>query len=97
MTSLQFSKEELTEVAYGGDYDHLQHVETIKGDNSRWSQHCELIFSFDGRLWEASYQRGLTEYQDNGIEWFDDTDNLVTAYEVIKVPVTTYEYTRKKD
>ena len=97
MSSLQFKSEELTELAYGGGYDHLEFIETVEGDDSRWSRSYTLIFKFDGKLWEAGYQRGLTEYQDNGIEWYNENGDLITCYEVEKIPVTTYEYRRKKD
>jgi hypothetical protein len=98
MSSLQFKKQSLEELwSEGDESDGLVCVDIVEGDSSRWSRFYELIFSFDGKLWEASYQRGLTEYQDNGMEWFDESGDLVTAYEVTKVPVTTYKYVRIKD
>ncbi len=61
-------------------------------DIRRWvSVHRLIVKDADGRFWETSYEKGLTEYQD--IEPFED-DNEVSFVQVEKVPVTAYEYRR---
>lgn len=52
--------------------------------NSRWSEHNRLVFKTeDGKYWETSYSRGLTEMQDEG-PWEYET-------EVEAIQVTPYE------
>jgi hypothetical protein len=67
---------------------------TIEADEHigerRWvSEHFLVVKDRDGKLWAATYDRGLTEYQDT--EPFED-EAEVGFYEVEKVPVTTYIY-----
>ena len=40
-------------------------VDRIEGDSGRWTQHVQSILDIDGDLWAISWQRGLTECQDN--------------------------------
>jgi len=63
-------------------------------DSRRWvSVHVLILRDAEGKLWEATYERGLTENQDCQPFEYDDE---VEFYEVEKVAVTTYEYRPKK-
>ena len=62
-------------------------------DTSRWTSIHQLVLKDrDGRFWETTYERGLTESQD--IQPFEDDEDEIEFHEVEKVPVTTYEYRR---
>lgn len=60
-------------------------------DTSRWSEHHRLVFKAedDGLLYETSYSRGLTEYQDEQ-PWEYETE--ITATQVEKREVLVYKY-----
>ena len=59
-------------------------------DTNRWSSiHRLVVKDKDGKLWAATYSKGLTEYQDE--RPFEDQAE-VTFREVEKVPITTHEY-----
>ena len=59
-------------------------------DSRRWvSVHRLVIRDKDGKFWAATYDQGLTEYQDS--RPFEDQAE-VEFCEVEKLPVTSYEY-----
>lgn len=41
-------------------------IEDIEGEESRWTRHIESIISMCGRFFALDWERGLTEYQENG-------------------------------
>jgi hypothetical protein len=59
-------------------------------DTRSWvSVHRLIVKDTGGIYWAATYEQGLTEYQD--IKPFEDMTEVV--FEAVeKVPVTTYEY-----
>ena len=62
----------------------------VRTGERRWvSEHLLVVKDSDGKLWAASYEQGLTEYQD--IEPFEYME-FVHFTQVAKIPVTTYEY-----
>jgi hypothetical protein len=58
-------------------------------DTSRWSNHYNLVFSFEGKIYETDYSVGATESQDERA-WEYDTD--VTCWEVEAKEVTIIQY-----
>lgn len=48
-------------------------------DTSRWSEHHEIIFAYDGKFYKTHYSQGLTEYQE---EYAWDNEEDVECYEV---------------
>lgn len=68
-----------------------------KGENRRWNQHCQLVFTFDGRHWAIDYELGLTENQPHEFPWAKDmwsgnAPEHVEAYRVYPREVTTIVY-----
>lgn len=62
----------------------LQEVKTIKGENNRWSQNCEVILKVEGKLYSLEYDRGLTENQEN--EYYPQiAEEVAEVEETIKV------------
>lgn len=62
----------------------LQEVKTIKGENNRWSQSCEIILKVEGKLYSLEYDRGLTENQEN--EYYPQiAEEVAEVEETIKV------------
>jgi hypothetical protein len=56
-------------------------------DQTRWSTHFNQILKYkDGTLWRASWSRGSTEYQDEGIE-----DLVLVQVEPYQETVTKYK------
>lgn len=80
-----FTKDEIKKMAYGefGNY-----VTTAEGKTHRWYQEVETIFEVEGRLFAVSWDRGLTEQQEND---FDDAE----VYEVEKKEKITFEWVKK--
>lgn len=78
-----FTEDEIKDMAYGyiGYY-----VDTIEGANRRWVQGVKTIFEIDDRLFAVSWDRGLTERQEN--EFY-----CSEVYEVVK----KIEYVKKID
>ena len=44
-------------------------VETIEGDEGRWTRYIETIIEVNGRLFSINWERGLTEYQENSYDY----------------------------
>ena len=57
-----FTEDEIKDMAYAyiGYY-----VDTIEGASRRWVQGVKTIFGIDDRLFAVSWDRGLTERQEN--------------------------------
>jgi hypothetical protein len=58
----------------GEDHEEQEFFESVQGPDitgdSRWSKFYEQVFkdTRDGAFWEISWDRGATEYQDEGPE-----------------------------
>ena len=83
----EFTYDELSVMAYG---EVGTEVETIEGENLRWTQCVETIFEVDGRHFAVSWDRGLTDMQDN--EFY-----CSEVYEVEKKEVVTLKWVCKED
>lgn len=44
-------------------------VETIEGDEGRWTRDIETIIEVNGRLFSINWKRGLTEYQEDSYDY----------------------------
>ena len=73
-----WNKDEFTEVTKEEIYE-----------KTRWSVHYSQILKYkDGTLWQATWSRGATEYQDEGSEDLEllqvvPKEVLTTVYEVV--------------
>ena len=82
------TEEEIEDIFWGDEYEEVTKPD-ITG-TSRWSTFYEQVFKkkSDGTFWEASWSRGSTEMQDEGIEGFE-------FHEVVPVEKTFTVYERK--
>ena len=64
-------------------------VETIYGDNDRWTRPVQTVFEVQGRLFALDWEEGLTENQEN--EFFDQPYEVEKRTKVIEVN----EYVKK--
>lgn len=80
-----FTEDEIKDMAYEefGNY-----VTTAEGETHRWYQEVETIFEVGDRLFAVSWDRGLTEQQEND---FDDAE----VYEVERKEKVIFTYIRK--
>lgn len=80
-----FTEDEIKDMAYEefGNY-----VTTAEGETHRWYQEVETIFEVGDRLFAVSWDRGLTEQQEND---FDCSE----VYEVVKKEKVIFVYVRK--
>jgi hypothetical protein len=90
--ALTLSTKDAQELVYGGDFtdEGLTVEDDRQTGSSRWeSHHTVVVRDRDGKLWAADYRKGLTENQES--RPFEN-EAEVTFREVIKVPVTVFEY-----
>ena len=82
-----FTEDEIKDMAYEefGNY-----VTTAEGETDRWYQEVETIFEVGDRLFAVSWDRGLTEQQEND---FDDAE----VYEVERKEKVIFIYVRKEE
>lgn len=80
-----FTKDEIEMMAYEefGNY-----VTTAKGKTHRWYQEVETIFEVGDRLFAVSWDRGLTEMQ-------EDEFDCSEVYEVERKEKVIFTYIRK--
>jgi hypothetical protein len=72
----------------GGDsYEVIVNEQT---DSSRWSAICVLVVRINYSFYKATYEKGLTEYQDHGP--FEDDSETVPFYRVMPRTKTVIEY-----
>lgn len=50
-------------------------------DTSRWSEHHEIIFAYDGKFYRTHYSQGLTEMQDESA-WQEESEIECTEVEL---------------
>ena len=81
-----FTEDEIKDMAYEefGNY-----VTTAEGETHRWYQEVETIFEVGDRLFAVSWDRGLTEQQEDD---FDDSE----VYEVERKEKIIFIYVRKE-
>ena len=61
-------------------------------DNTRWHVQHDVVIAYDEKFYSFSYQRGATEYQDEGPEFHTETGGEIEVTEVEAVPVTVIKY-----
>ena len=74
----KFSERELDSLRW-----EFNEVETIYGDNRRWSRSAQTIFEVQGRLFALDWEEGLTENQEN--EFFNQPYEVEKRTKVIEV------------
>jgi len=74
----KFSESELDSLRW-----EFNEVETIYGDNKRWSRFAQTIFEVQGRLFALDWEEGLTENQEN--EFFNQPYEVEKRTKVIEV------------
>ena len=85
----KFSKEFLQDAIHG-DAEGTEEIETTIEDTSRWSIQKSTVFSFEGKFYEAYYQVGATEMQDEMPFEYDNDE--IEVCEVEKVEVVKHEW-----
>jgi len=97
MPSKNFSRESLSELSCGGLISGLTEISNELIDSSRWSLNYELIFKEEstGKFYRSFYDRGATEYQDEGP--YSSEGDEVSCDEVEPVEVTVTAYHNVKD
>ena len=83
----KFTYDELREMAYE-EFGNC--IDVIRGESLRWTQCMETIFEVDGRYFAVSWDKGLTEYQENEYHCSE-------VYEVVKKEIVTFEWVNKED
>ncbi len=78
---MKFTEEEVRDMVFGDDMDG-EVMETIDGEDRRWSRTNITIVKHKGKFYELYWEHGLTENQENE---FEDQD----APEVKQVEKTT--------
>jgi len=87
--------DELIEQLIEGDTENgYQVISNEICDKSRWSVTYELIVKIGDKFYRTFYDRGATEYQDNG-PW--EYDAVIELYEVEQVKVEVIQYRPVKD
>ena len=56
----EFTRQELEKICWS-----FEEVDEIDGDCGRWTQNIKTIFVIDERYFAISWERGLTEYQED--------------------------------
>ncbi len=59
---MKFTKEQVKELVWEAD------VETIEGENRRWSRSNTTIVEFENKFYDLYWEEGLTEMQDDEFE-----------------------------
>lgn len=72
------------------DEQSYEFVQTEDTSTSRWSQHCELVFKFEGSYYASSYSHGLTEIQDESPYDYDPEE--IECEEVFPETFTVVRY-----
>jgi hypothetical protein len=85
----EYNEEFIENLFWGDEYEEVTTKEI--SDQSRWSTFYYQVFKkkADGTFWAASWSRGSTEYQDNGVESFE-------LHEVVPEEVKQIVYVPKK-
>ena len=75
----------------GAPYNLPKDVEVSRThvDDRRWSSVWELIFRYDGKVWQVDFQTPATEHQECDT-WFDEDAIVATEMEAREVTVTKW-------
>lgn len=89
---MKFTEEQVRDCVFGG-FDGTV-VETIQGDDRRWSRTNRTIIEKDGKFYALFWEEGLTENQDNEFEEQDakevrPIDTVVTKKTWVRVDAET--------
>jgi len=84
-----FHRDELEDLEVPYEVIHTNFLHT-----SRWANHYEVVFEYEGKFYMVQYQEPATEDQEDGIDFWYDEEN-VQAVEVSLLPVVKYEWTPK--
>ena len=73
------------------DHDDWEQVNEESSNSSRWHTHYSGVYknTLTGKYYEFIWQRGSTEYQDEGTEFYTDP---IEAVEVIEKSVTVMRW-----
>ena len=63
-------------------------------DTSRWSEHHDIVFEYEGKFYQTSYSIGATEMQYE-TPWQDEKE--VECWEVVEKEVTKKAWVRVED
>jgi hypothetical protein len=72
--------------------DHYEVIENVQIDSNRWMGIYLLTVKINSKFFQTTYEKGLTENQDNGP--FEDEGETVLFYQVIPQEKTIVEYVR---
>jgi len=88
---MKFNKTFLRDLAYE-DHDNtvVELVDIREGESRRWYKFINQVFRFKGKLYQTTYQQGLTECQD--MRPYEDDPDQIECPEVKPVEVTKIEY-----
>jgi hypothetical protein len=89
-----FDKQDLIDLAYEEYEGPIKIVDKIDQGDRRWVKGILMIFEFEGKLYGAEYDVGLTECQD--IEPFDYEDDEIECPEYTRYEKTIYAYRPKR-
>lgn len=94
MATKTFKNCDLRDLASGDTVDGLEEVSNLLTGTSRWAVQYRLVFkdTETGKFYEANYQRGATESQDERPFEYDGA--LVECHEVRPVEKTVVVYER---
>lgn len=89
---MNFTEEQVRDCVFGGLDGTV--VETIQGDDGRWSRTNRTIIEKDGKFYALFWEEGLTENQDNEFEEQDakevrSIDTVVTKKTWVRVDAET--------
>jgi len=91
---MKFKKEFMQErVLCGGDGVEIIYDEIV--DTSRWTITYELVFKFEDCYYRTFYDRGATEYQDEGP--YENEGDEINVQEVFPREVKELKYLTKEE
>ena len=61
-----FTEEELKDLAWCDVDADVEMITQEEGEQHRWTQDVSTIFEFEGKYYSLDWDRGLTEFQENG-------------------------------
>ena len=87
----KLTEEELVNIVYG-EFEGVEIIDFITGENNRWTRSVTTIFKYKGKLYALDWEQGLTEYQDN--EFYYQPYEVEEYKELIEI--TKYRAKEKK-
>ena len=74
---MKFTKEQVEELVWEAE------VETIHGENRRWSRTNTTIVEYEGKFYDLFWEDGLTEGQDNYYEEQDSNEVVLVEKTIV--------------